>query len=750
MSIALPPSLAANPRLGDWLRVRPGGVEGGVVEGGVVEVRPGKVELGQGVLTALAQVAAEELDVSLGRVRMMPAVTGLSPDEGYTAGSMSVQYSGAALRLVCAEARGLYLAAAAARLGVAQDKLTVADGEFGAPDGRATSYWELADDGLLDRPATGGYPPKPVSAYRLVGTSAPRLDLPDKVAGRPQYAHDLSPDGLCYGRVVRPPSRGASLTGLDATAALALPGVLTVVRDGSFLGVVAEREEVALRAADRLRAGAVWDRRPTLPDAGDLPAFLMSAPAETTVLAEAGEPPAPGLAAASHEATYHRPYLAHAAMGPSAATALARADRSTSARASARSGDQTDGQDAPRLHVWSHTQGVYQLRAELARALRLAPSDITVTHVAGAGCYGHNGADDAALDAALLALAVPGRPVQVVWSRADELGWAPFGAAAVVRLAAATDPAGNVLSWRHEIWGNGHSTRPGSNPAGPAALLAASHRAGGADIEPAAEPPMARGGGAGRNAVPPYDFPAHQVVNHRLLEMPLRTSALRSLGAFLNVFAAESFLDELAAAAGRDPVEYRLSGLADPRARAVVEAAARRSGWADWPSQPEESAGHGIGFARYKNTAAYCAVVAEVTAVAEVRVRRLTIAVDAGLIINPDGAANQVEGGAIQAVSWTLKEQVRFDRYGVTSDTWETYPILRFSEVPIVDVELLPGRGNPSLGIGEAAQGPTAAAIGNAVCDALGVRVRTLPLTEESVVAAMEAQEARYPVAPDA
>ena len=724
---ALPPSLAANPRLGAWLRVRPGRVvEGGVVEGGVVEVWPGKVELGQGVLTALAQIAAEELDVGLGQVRMVPAVTGLSPDEGYTAGSMSIQYSGAALRLVCAEARGRYLAAAAARLGVTEDKLTVGDGQFLAPDGRATSYWELADDGLLDRPATGGYPPKPTSAYRLVGTSVPRLDLPDKLAGRPRYAHDLAPDGLCYGRVVRPPARGATLTDLDQAAALALPGVLAVVRDGSFLGVVAEREEVALRAADRLREGAVWGRRPTLPDAGDLPAFLVSAAAETAVLAEAGQPPAPGRVAAGHEATYHRPYLAHASMGPSTATALA----------------SDSDQNGARLRVWSHTQGVYQLRAELARALDLSPDDITVTHVAGAGCYGHNGADDAALDAALLALAVPGRPVQVVWSRADELGWAPFGAAAVVRLAAETDPAGNVLSWRHEIWGNGHSTRPGSAPGtSPVALLAAGHRAGGADIEAAAEPPMARGGGAGRNSVPGYAFPAYQVVNHRLLEMPLRTSALRSLGAFVNVFAAESFLDELAAAAGRDPVEYRLSCLADPRARAVVEAAARRSGWDSWaphkPGEPDESAGHGIGFARYKNTAAYCAVVAEVTAVTEVRVRRLTIAVDAGLIINPDGAANQVEGGAIQAVSWTLKEQVRFDRYGVTSDTWETYPILRFSEVPAVDVELMAGRGNPALGIGETAQGPTAAAIGNAVYDALGVRVRTLPFTEENVVAAL-------------
>jgi len=695
-----------NPRPGDWLRVLPAGV---------IEVRPGKVELGQGVLTALAQVAAEELDVSPARVRMMPAITGMSPDEGYTSGSLSVQYSGAALRLVCAEARGRFVAAAAARLGVPEDKLTVADGQILAPNGRASSYWELADAGLLDRDATGGYQPKQVSAYRVVGTSLPRLDLPDKLAGRPRYTHDLSPDGLCYGRIVRPPSRGATLARLDQAAALALPGVLTVVRDGSFLGVVAEREEVALRAAGRLRADAGWDRRPTLPDPADLPAFLLSAVAETAVLAERGDPPSPGQIAASVEATYHRPYLAHASMGPSSATAL------------------ISDQCTPRLRVWSHTQGVYPLRAELARALGIAEDDITVTHVAGAGCYGHNGADDVALDAALLARAVPGRPVQVTWSRADELGWAPFGPAAVVRVTAELDSSGNVLFWRHQIWGNGHSTRPGSNPS--VALLAAGHRAGGRDIEPAAEPPMSRGGGAGRNSVPGYDFPAYQVVNHRLLDMPLRTSALRSLGAFLNLFAAESFMDELAAAAGRDPVEYRLACLTDPRARAVVEAAARRAGWGSAPRA--ESVGHGIGFARYKNASAYCAVVAEVAAVSEIRVRRLTVAVDAGLVINPDGAANQVEGGAIQATSWALKEQVRCDRYGVTSDSWETYPILRFSEVPAIDVELLPGHGNPALGIGEAAQGPTAAAIGNAVYDALRVRVRTLPLNGEHVLAAM-------------
>ena len=705
-AIALPDSVAANPRLGDWLRV---------LRSGLVEVRPGKVELGQGVLTALSQVAAEELDVGVARVRMIPAATGASPDEGYTAGSLSIQQSGSAVRLVCAEARGRYLGVAAARLGVPESKLTVADGQILAPDGRSTSYWELADDALLDRAASGEYQPKPASAYHVVGTSVPRLDLPDKLTGRPRFVHDLSPDGLCYGRIIRPPSRGATLTGLDTTATLALPGVLTVVRDGSFLGVVAEEEEVALGAAGRLRADATWERHPTLPDPASLPGFLRSAAAETTVLAERGARPAREKVAASAEATYARPYLAHASMGPSSATAL------------------FGGGKGSRLQVWSHTQGIYLLRAELARALGLADDDVTVTHVEGPGCYGHNGADDAAMDAALLAMAVPGRPVQVVWSRADELTWAPFGAAAVVRVAADVDAAGNVLSWQHEIWGNGHSTRPGSTRS--VALLANSHRAGGQEIEAAAEPPMARGGGAGRNSVPDYDFPAYRAVNHRLLEMPLRTSALRSLGAFLNVFAAESFMDELALAAGRDPVEYRLACLSDPRARAVIESAARRSGWDNW--SPAESAGHGIGFARYKNTSAYCAVVADVEAVSEVRVRRLTIAVDAGLVINPDGAANQVEGGAVQATSWTLKEQVRFDRYGVTSDTWETYPILRFSEVPAVDVELLPGNGNPALGVGETAQGPTAAAIGNAVCNALGVRVRTLPFTGENIVAAM-------------
>src|SRR5580704_6821373 len=710
---ALPPSLAANPRLGDWLHILPRGV---------VEVRSGKVELGQGVLTALAQVAAEELDVDVARVRMIAAATGISPDEGATAGSLSIQHSGAALRVACAEARAIYLGVAAGRWDMPVGALTVQDGTIAVQDGRTTSYWELADDRLLDRPATGLAEPKAVPDYRIVGTSVPRVDLPDKLAPRPRFVHDMALDGMLYGRVIRPPSRGATLLDVRAEPARALPGVVTVVRDGSFLGVIAEREEVALRAADLLRADAKWHEEPTLPDEDDLPAFLTSAPAETRVLAESAPPAsaAPAPAARSHEATYHRPYLAHAAMGPSTATALA---------STAPAGDEA----GVRLEVWTHSQGVYPLRRELARALKLTEDQVRVRHVEGAGCYGHNAADDAAMDAALLALAVPGRPVQVVWSRADELGWEPYGPAAVVRVAADVDARGDVLSWQHEIWGNGHVTRPGF--ARSIGLLAASHRDGGEQIEAAAEPPLERGGGAGRNAVPGYAFPAYRAVNHRLSVMPLRTSSLRALGGFLNVFAIESFMDELAEAAGRDPVEYRLAQLADPRGRAVIEAVVRRSGWADWSASG--SAGHGLGYARYKNSSAYCAVVAEVEAVTEVRVLRLTIAVDAGLVINPDGAENQLEGGAIQATSWTLKERVRFNSLTVTSDTWDSYPILRFSEVPAVDVELLPGNGNPSLGVGETAQGPTTAAIANALCDALGVRVRTLPLTEQQILAAM-------------
>jgi CO/xanthine dehydrogenase Mo-binding subunit len=688
------PSLENNPRISTWLSIEPDGR---------VLVRSGKVELGQGLLTALAQIAADSLGVDPGRVVMVPAATDVSPDEAYTAGSLSVQHSGTALRAVCARARALFVAAAAERLGEPADALTVEDGLIG---GRL-SYWELAGDVSLDVDA--GAAATGPAEHRAVGRSLPRLDVPDKVAGRPRFIHDLRPEGMLFGRVLRPPSRGAVLMAVDDAAARAVPGVVAVVRDGSFLGVVAEREENALRALEALRG--TWREADSLPDERDLPGFLLAAPTEETVLADTTTGVASVEGLRRVRARFSRPYLAHASIAPSCG--LAR-------------------WDGGRLTVWSHTQGVHKLRTEICRSLGLAGDAVVVRHVEGAGCYGHNAADDAAYDAVLLARAVPGRPVQVVWTRQDELGWGPLGPAMVVEIEADVDPAGRVHAWRHEVWSNGHSSRPASPGSPP--LLAATLVADARPMTPASDPPPANGAGSGRNAVPGYDLPNALVRAHRLQTMPLRTSALRALGAHLNVYAIESVVDELAELAGTDPVGYRLGLLSDPRARDVLRVAAERAGW---PGEPAAGRGLGVGVARYKGRGAYCAVVAEVEAETSVRVRRLTIAVDVGLAVNPDGVVNQIEGGALQALSWTTKEQVRFDARTVTSTTWEDYPILTFSEVPPVDVVLLDRPDEPSLGAGEASIGPTAAAIGNALAAALGVRVRTLPLTPENVVAAL-------------
>ena len=511
---------------------------------------------------------------------------------------------------------------------------------------------------------------------------------------------------------MRPPSRGAVLVSVDEQAARRVPGVVAVVRDGSFLGVVAEREENALRAQAALRSAAVWQEEDTLPDERDLPGFLVSAPTEETVLAETEPPSRP--AARSVRARFTRPYLAHASIAPSCGLAL---------------------WDGGRLAVWSHSQGVHKLHASICRSQGLAPEDVVVQHVEGAGCYGHNAADDAAYDAVLLARAVPGRPVQVVWTREDELGWGPLGPAMVIDIEVELDETGGVQRWQHDVWSNGHAHRPGP-PSAP--LLAATHVAAAETALPAGDPPLPNGGGSGRNAVPLYDLPGQLVRTHRLTTMPLRTSALRALGAHLNVYAIESVVDELAMLAGADPVEYRLGLLGDERARAVLQAAAERAGWRsgvpDVGPAPGSASVSRATRTRVRTARWWPRWRRRRTS----RVRRLTVAVDVGLVVNPDGVVNQIEGGALQALSWTTKEQVRFDARTVTSRTWENYPILTFSEVPPVDVVLLDRPGDPSLGAGEASIGPTAAAIGNALYAATGLRVRSLPLTPENVVAAME------------
>jgi nicotinate dehydrogenase subunit B len=497
---------------------------------------------------------------------------------------------------------------------------------------------------------------------------------------------------MLHGRVVRGPSRLASV-GEVAGA--------TLVRDGSFLGVLAEREEDAIAAAAKLRAKCRWEGAAEVP--GDTRAWLKSHVAERNIAKENADPAAKARGVKRVQASYSKPYIAHASIGPSCALARWKGDA---------------------LEVWTHSQGIFGLRQDLAKILRMKEEQIVVMHAEGAGCYGHNGADDVALDAALLARAAGGRPVRLQWMREDEFAWEPYGAAMAFELEAHLDNAGQIVSWRHELWSNGHTHRPGR--AKLPTLWAAAQLENPFELSPAVNPALPAGG-ADRNSIPLYEFPDLLVVNHYVKDMPLRSSSLRSLGAFGNVFAIESFMDECAA--GRNPIDFRLAHLKDPRGRAVLEKLAP----AFSAFKKSENRGRGIAFAKYKNLGAYCAVLAEVEVSHELRVTRLVAAVDVGLPVNPDGVINQIEGGCIQATSWALKEA-----YRPGAVAWEDYPILKFSEVPAVSVFLLESN-QPSVGAGECTMGPTAAAIANALHDALGVRVRDLPLTAERIAAAINA-----------
>jgi CO/xanthine dehydrogenase Mo-binding subunit len=672
--VSLPPHVVANPMLGTWL----------TVADGVVTVQVGKVELGQGILTALAQIAADALGLPVAAVRMRAAHTADGPDEGLTSGSLSVLQAGPALRHVGGVVRAL----------------------TGGPDEDLTAY--VARIAALD-PATdlGTVSPAAPAPPTAVGRSEARLDLPDKVLGRPRYLTDLRPEGLLHGRVLRPASPGAALLGL---AEVDLPGV-QLVRDGSFVGVVGAREADVDAALARLAAAATWSDGDELPDEDDLATWLRAGPHDEIAVLDEGGPVTP-----AHQASYSKPFLAHASIAPSCAMA-----------------QWTSGGEEG-LHVWSHSQGIHGLRDAIASALGLGDGVVTVEHVENAGCYGHNAADDAAFDAVLLARAVPGRPVLSRWSRPDELTWGPLSSAMTATVGADL-VGGRIQGWSYDVWSLGHTSRPGYS--GAPGLLAGSHLAQPVAAPPPTDPPPAAGGGTTRNAVPIYAVGPRRVTGHRRTVTSLRTSAMRALGAYLNVFAIESFLDELALAAGVDPVDFRLAHLTDDRAAHVVRRAAELGRWGT--PLPDDT-GRGIGFARYKDKGAWCAVVAEVAVDHAVHVRRLTVVADVGMVVNPDGARNQLEGGATQATSWTTTERVRFDRRRITSDDWETYPILRFADAPLVSVELVDSDA-PSIGAGEAAQGPTAAAIGNAVHDALGVRVRDLPITTDAVVRAIEAAE---------
>jgi CO/xanthine dehydrogenase Mo-binding subunit len=695
----LPGSLDKAPYLDAWI---------GIGGDGAVTVFTGKAELRQGIKTALIQCAAEELDIDPKAITIVTADTERTANEGYTAGSHSMQDSGTAVLHAAAQVRGILIGLAATRLNLPPDQLQAKAGSVVANDGRSVAYKDLVTGEALHQIATAQSPLKNVKSFKIIGTPMHRVDIPGKVTGAPMYVQDMRPEGMLHARVVRPPNYGAELVAVDIAAVEKLPGVIKVVRDGSFLAVAAQGEFQAIEAMNVLASVAQWRKIAALPEQSTIHQFLGRLPSQDEVIANKGDPSLQG--AHLLRATYTRPYLSHGSIGPSCALALWKGDK---------------------LTVWTHSQGVYPLRNTLANMLHLKPEQVHCIHTEGSGCYGHNAADDAAADAALIARAVPGRPIRVQWMREQEHGWEPFGPAMASNVSGAIDDQGRIVAWTYDVWSNTHSTRPGG-PAGN--LLAAQYLAQPFQPPPPSEIPMPEGGGD-RNAIPIYTIPNERIVDHFIPQMPLRVSALRALGAYLNVFAIESFMDELAAAAKIDPVEFRLKHLDDPRARDVVTKAAQEFGWTKGKRPRGE--GHGFAFARYKNLAAYCAVAVEASVDREsgaVRLGRVVAAVDSGQAVNPDGIRNQIEGAIVQSASWTLYEEVTFDRSEITSLDWSRYPIMRFPQVPeSVAVHVIDRPGEKFLGTGEAGQGPTAAAIANAIADATGARLRDLPLSTQRI-----------------
>jgi CO/xanthine dehydrogenase Mo-binding subunit len=697
----LPQSLAKTPELDAWIRV---GADG------TITVFTGKAELGQGIRTALTQVAAHELAVLPEQIDLVTADTARTPDEGVTAGSHSMQDSGTAILNAAANVRALLAEAASWQFAIAPGQVEMRDGAAHAPDGRQIGYGELAASlslevaVRLDMPRRQGGKP-------VIGQSLPRLDIPAKVSGGEAYVQDMRLPGMLHARVVRGPSDGTKVKTVDSAAVEKMPGVVKVVRDGGFMAVIADHEWRAVKALHRLQASG-WERtEPPIP-ASDLRDTIHRLPAQDMPIFDYPGPASPA-DARSIRVRYSRPHLMHGSIGPSCAMALWENDGMT---------------------VWTHSQGVYPLRKALAELLKLDLEKVRCIHVEGSGCYGHNGADDVAADAALAARAVPGKPVRLQWMREQEHGWEPLGSAMMVEMAAELD-GNKVASWRHDVWSNTHSTRPTT-----AGGLLAGREVDPPFAAPTPKPiPMPEGGGA-RNGNPIYALPNAHGVFHFVEQMPVRVSALRGLGAQMNVFAIESFMDELALATDTDPVAFRLAWLKDERAREAVQRAADRF---DWRRRGDggDGSGTGFAFARYKNLASYCAVAMEVRVdrdSGEIHVPRMVAAVDSGEAVNPDGIRNQIEGGIVQSLSWTTREAVGFDKTHRTSFDWSGYPILRFPSVPgRIDVEVIDRPNQPFLGAGEAAQGPASAALANAVAHALGRRLRDMPLSPERVKAAL-------------
>ncbi|SMG50568.1 xanthine dehydrogenase family protein molybdopterin-binding subunit [Arenibacter troitsensis] len=694
----LPGSMGRANTVNAWLEI---------LDDGSIRVLSGKVELGQGIRTAIQQVAAEELDMDLEKVQVQLAETGRTPNEGYTGASASIQNSAMSVRYAAATARQELLGLASKKLNTPIDDLLLYSGIVKSKlDNKSLTFAEILEGVQIEKEVSLPVPIKNKKEHRYVGKAIPRTDIRDMVRGQAIYIQDLRFPGMVHARVVRPPGYTSQLMSIDDTDLRnEVPGVLKTVVKGSIVAVITEREHQAIKAEKYLRNHTEWTTPIPFPEYSKLYAHIKEVATGPETVKSAGDVTAISKEMDTLKARYTKPYIKHASMGPACGIAMF---------------------DGEVLHVWSHSQGIYPMREALSTMLNLDSEKIHITAVPGAGCFGHSTADDAAADAALLALEYPNTHVRVQWSRQDEHTWDPFGPAMIVELEAGLDENKNINSWKAEVWTDSHSTRPNEDAG---TVLTARYL----------ETPYqmkSRGylGGGHRNADPYYSIP-NMTVNAHYYYGPLRTSSLRSLGSFTNIFAVESLMDSLAEKAGQDPMEFRLKHLEDERAIAVIQKVKELTA----SQNIADDQGVGYAFMRYKNTDAYIAMAAKVAVdkvTGSIELIKMWAAVDVGEVINMDGITNQIEGGLIQAASWTLKEQVSFNTTEITGTDYLKYPILRFSEIPEVEIAIINRPEEDAKGVGEVPMPPTPAAIANAIYKACDKRVFDLPITPDKILRA--------------
>jgi CO/xanthine dehydrogenase Mo-binding subunit len=685
----LPAILRRVPAVNAWLEV---------LADGSVRVFTGKVEIGQGLCGAIAQVAAEELDMQVSQIEIVIADTRRTPNEGFTGASSSTENSVLSVRYAAATARRELLELASKILGVGIENLQMQDGKVSAKNGgRVLTFFELLDGKKLQSEVKLPLTLKPKDQYRISGKSVPRGDFKRMVTGKEAYAYDLRFPRMVHARTIRPPAYNATLIAFDEKELRsAVPSLLTVVNNGSFLAVLCEDEYQAVKAQRHLASKAKW----SIPDNSEQGKYsaeyfkMLTAQSRAVKTAATSFPES----STSIKASYFKPYVMHGSVGPSCAVAI---------------------YDGGPLQVWTHSQGAYPLRDTFSKLLNISAAQIHVTCVRGAGCYGQNGAEDAAAEAALIAVAYPGRHVRLQWSREEEHGWEPYGTAMCMDLEAVLDNDGRIAHFRSSVWSDTHYIR-----GNPEYLSAPNYLA-----VPFKRKPNPVSSGGYRNADLYYSV-ANQTITAHFFNGPLRTSNLRSLGAYSNIFAVESFMDELAKKAKIDPFAFRLMHLEDPRAKEILNKLQ-----AEVKGLPKEkNTGVGIAFSRYKNTAAYSAVAAQVIVHPvsfKITLKKMWAIIDVGEVISLDSVINQVEGGMIQAASWTLFEEVKFEGQSVQSRDWGSYPIIRFNDVPEVKVDVVSRPNEKLQGVGEIVMGVSAAAITNAIAFASGKRLRHLPVGDQ-------------------